>query len=178
VENAGISEDRNVEQLRAVVRVSSTVVSPSIDLQGNKSAGFTTTFQNFGSTRTARFRAWDSVQYFKGDIPNNFDPTKPNAKIDLADTIIGANSPISLAAAGLPYTEFEEALSQKGNLVVWGQAIYADIYSPKIDRHVSFCQILHVERIRAKDVGKPGVIAPEQIAIQATPYKNDCNKSD
>jgi len=141
-EGAGIREERNVEQLRAVVVVESTVLSPAHDLKGNKTVGFTTTFRNIGGTRTARFRAWNSVQYFKDDIPNNFDPTQPNAKVDLSDTVTGANLTNTLAPAGLSDTDFEQALAQTGKLVIWGNAVYADIFSPKVDISLSFLELI------------------------------------
>ncbi len=171
------NENKVEEQLRAVVGSQSGVVAPAKDKNGNNSVGISIQFQNFGGTRTAYFWAWSSIGYFKDGVPNNLDLSKPNIQIDTVKTVIGPNAGYALAPVGVTKEEMDAAATGKGILLLWGRAGYADIYSPKTEQPIQFCQKFTVT-MAPKDPKNPNVLGGVNgYFIVASNYKNDCNSN-
>lgn len=122
-------------------------------------------FHNWGATRASKFAGWTSVHYFPTAIPNSQDFAKPFDKLN--ETYVnplGANSegsfPVSLSA--------EDAINAKNNkgvVVIWGHADWADIYHPDISYPVNFCLTL-------KPMSSDG---DNRIVFQPVPLKPECN---
>lgn len=66
-------------------------------------------FQNFGGTRTAHFSGWANIRYFDGKVPENMDFTKPADKIDIAEAIIGPNSPYQFQPLSVTAEQVDKA---------------------------------------------------------------------
>jgi hypothetical protein len=115
--------------------------------------GFLSTFQNFGGTRTGLVIAWHSIAYYPGAVPYNTDFSKPRNAVE--------NSTGSVAG------EVEQALKKEGVIVLWGKLIYSDIYDPKTEHVITFCQTL----TPTQNAGSP------LIAFAVTPLRGDCNSS-
>jgi hypothetical protein len=129
---------------------------------------FFTRFQNSGGTRTANMRAWASVHYFEGTVPNSHDTSKPWNAIPVTPTItIGGNSGISLSPVTITPDEARHALNKDGVVLLWGYAEYANVFEPIKMHHIRFCYLMNA----ATD-------ASGNIGFQQQPYKDECNASD
>jgi len=159
----------NRQQQRAVVAFQP---GPQLIIQEKDKDGatfaFTAQFQNFGGTRTSRFHAWTSVHYFDGAVPNSLDFGKPWSKVDVADIVIGPNSPLLLTPVSVTPEEAAKALKKEGMIIQWGAAEYSDIFEPDKIHTLNFCLLMQP----ANTPNGPAT------AFQPVPYQNDCNKND
>jgi hypothetical protein len=155
------------EQLRAVVTYVGANVIVTND-KDNKPAFYSifANFHNFGGTRTARFRAWDSIHYFEGNVPNNVDFSKPFSNLDLSDAVIGPNSQYQLSAITISQETAEKAMKKEGSILYWGEAEYSDIFTPTTTHNLAFC--LSITPTANTTNG--------QVALTLNPYRNDCNR--
>jgi hypothetical protein len=128
---------------------------------------FMPVFQNFGATRTDRFNAWYSIHYFVGNVPENWDFTKPETKLTTADIIIGPNSAPLLQPVTITALDVDNALKNSGSIIIWGHAEYSDVFSPKESRPMNFC-------FRETPTTNT---TTGQIAFVPTAYRSDCNTS-
>lgn len=156
------------EQLRAVVTIEAVFVAPISD-ESKKivSYNIVPSFHNFGGTRTAGFKAWLSVKYFEGGVPNNLDLGKPYNAVDMSNQIIGPNSSYQLPPAGVPAADVDSALGNKGVILLWGVGDYSDIFDPATIHTFQFCSTV-----------KPQADPTTKVVAFATlPFRPDCNKA-
>jgi hypothetical protein len=163
-----IASDAQVDsrsQLRAWVTFQGATVLVTND-KDNKPAFYSIvpTFQNFGGTRTARFNGWTNIQFFEGDVPNNVDLTKPRLKIDTADTVIGPNSIYQLAPITFTANEVDRADKKESTLLMWGRAQWSDVFEPSVSHDISVCIVFTPTSKTTNG----------QVALQAVPYRTDC----
>lgn len=133
------------EQLRAVISNTANVIAipDSLDLPGAL-VSVNPIFQNFGGTRTDRFRAFASLKYFDGAIPNNLDLSKPYLDFKAGETVIGPNSPYSGFAVSIAADDVKKAKDGAGQILYWGEAEYSDIFNKAISHHLRYCTQLKV----------------------------------
>jgi len=157
------------EQLRAVVAFAGfDVIIQKGPPPDNKTLAyaFAAKFQNFGGTRTNSFRAWDSIQYFDKEVPNNVDLSKPRLAVDIANATIGPNSPYSLQALTLSPEEADKIAKKEGIALIWGWAEYSDVFQPSDIHPLRFCVVL-----------SPINTTTGEVVPQPMPYKNECNSN-
>lgn len=157
------------EQLRAVMQFTGvqSLSGPAPDNAG-QIYGFLSMFQNLGGTRTGNVTAWHSIAYYPGAVPYNTDFSKPrNAVENSTGGVAGANTQLILAPVTLAVGEVERALKKEGVIVLWGKLTYSDIYDPKTEHVITFCQTL----TPTQNAGSP------LIAFGVTPLRGDCNSS-
>jgi hypothetical protein len=154
------------DQLRAVVTLSGATQVLS-EKQGQGKAleyFFVLHFHNFGATRTNGFKAWDSIHYFPGNVPNSQDFTKPWQKVRYGNVIIGANSTYDLPAGSASVAEAYDVVYKKGQIILWGHAEWSDIFDPRINP-INFCFNM-----------LPNTITPEgNIYFRPDEYQAECN---
>jgi hypothetical protein len=155
------------EQLRAVVTFQLMNEFIQADKDGKiLSYAFQPQFFNSGGTRAAKFIPWGSVKYFDGDIPNSLDLTKPWFKIDLVESVIGANSTGAIQPVTLNPEEASNVSDKKGAVLIWGQATYVDIFQPENAHLISYCyKLISVQSTEGK------------LVLQPVAYKPECNYS-
>lgn len=95
------------------------------------------------------------------------DFTKPWQKIDAGETIIGPNSPSSLSAVTIPRADIDKVSRKEGEILIWGNAEYSDIFDPQVTHPMKFCYFLNTTTNTTN--GKLGIVP--------SPYQNDCNIS-
>lgn len=165
---ARVAEDTR-EQLRAVMQFTGvqTLSGPAPDNAG-QIYGFLSTFQNLGGTRAGNVTAWHSVAYYSGSVPNNIDFSKPKDVVGNASNgAVGANSQIAIVPVTLKVGEVESALRKEGVIVLWGKLSYRDIYDPKTEHIVTFCQAITPTQSKGSSL----------ISFGVTPLSGDCNSS-
>ncbi len=156
------------EQLRAVVAPgpSSIIVTQGSDKKPSHYS-FVLAFQNFGGTRTGKFSAWDSIQFYPGGVPNNVDFSKPRSSINLANAVIGPNSTYQLPPVTITAEEVERASKGEGKIVIWGRGIYSDIFS-STEHNIAICLLMNPTTKTTTG----------EIALDVVPYRSDCNMSE
>jgi hypothetical protein len=157
------------QQQRAVVRYQPGPVFQMNDRDNKRSFAFSMTFQNFGRTRTSKFHAWHSVQYFENGVPNNLDLTRPWGTIETATGLVaGPNNPIVIQPINVSAEESARALKKDGAILEWGYGEYADIFEPNKLHRLRFCYLMEP----AASPNGPST------NFQPVPFQNDCNSNE
>jgi hypothetical protein len=155
-------------QQRAVVGYQPGPVFLMNDKNNRPSFAFSMTFQNFGGTRTSKFHAWHSVQYFENGVPNSLDLSKPWGNIEaVTGSVVGPNNPIVMEPLSVSAEESARALKKNGTILQWGYGEYADIFEPNKFRHLRFCYVM-----------EPAATPNGPSSFQPVPFQNDCNRNE
>ena len=177
---AADTQSDNREQLRALVAVSHNIPVSPVNFVNNKPSdyAFSISVHNYGGTRTAHFKAWVSVKYFEGEVPNNEDFTKPYKDTPSLDVVMAPNGDNPMPPVTVSSEEVTKAVNKQGAIVLWGHADWADIFNPGQMHHISFCVSPNPVPIAVTEQagGSPG-FRPDFI-FQTAPYKAECNTSD
>jgi hypothetical protein len=155
------------EQLRAIFQMTTvqSFFGPATDT-GEQVYGFAPIFNNFGTTRADSVSGWASVAYYSKSVPNNVTFDSPKDAVEAPRGIVGPNAPVVYSAAAVKADDVQAALRQEGVIVLWGHLSYFDIYNPKIERSISFCERLTPSKT------KEGL-----VIFAVTPLKPECNKA-
>jgi hypothetical protein len=154
------------EQLRAFVSLSGIIAGNVLDKDGKVThRSVAIQLENSGGTRTARSRAWASLHYFDGNIPDSLDLSKPWTHIDARTLSLGAGAVTLLAPSTITEDEAEKANKKLGRVLLWGSYEYADIFNPGIVYPVSFCFVM-----------EPTPTIDGGFTFSPVPYRDDCNK--
>jgi hypothetical protein len=156
-------------QERAVVGYQPGPVFLMNDKDNRPSFAFSMTFKNFGGTRTSKFHAWHSVQYFENGVPNSLDLTKPWGNIEaVTGSVVGPNNPIMMEPLSVSAEKSARALKKDGTIFQWGYGEYADIFEPNKFHHLRFCYVMEPA---ATPNGR-------STGFQPVPFQNDCNRNE
>ena len=155
------------EQLRAAVGFQNLNEQVFLDKDGKIiSIGFQPQFNNAGGTRTSRFRAWFSVQYFEKEVPNNLDFSKSYTKIEVQDQVLPAAGITNLETVALSAEYIDKIVHQNGVGLVWGHSDWADIFEPSDGHVINFCFKL-----------EPIALPDGKTFVKPIIYKPECNNS-
>jgi hypothetical protein len=157
------------EQARAALQFTGiqTIAGPAAET-GEITTGLMSTFQNFGGSRAIGVRAWQSIAYYDGSIPNNADFSKPlNEVKDTGFGVLGPGTTMSIAPLRLTNPDdIVKATDRKGIIVIWGNVSYRDLIEPRVEHVISFCQQVSPTK------GTGGI-----TIFGTSPLRNDCNYS-
>jgi hypothetical protein len=157
------------EQLKAYVSPPTIIGIAQTDRNGTPLIyGFFPEFENSGGTRTANMTAWASIHYFSGEVPNSQDTSKPYKAIPkISEFTIGGNSKTQIGPITITPDEAAHSLSKEGVVLLWGAAVYSNVFEPAKKHHITFCYVM-----------VPGTDAAGRTGFQQQPYKDECNASD
>lgn len=154
----------NREQLRAVVSFSNATIILPEDTGKDGVIAIVPTFHNYGATRTSKFSAVISLKFFEGGIPSSLDVSKPYLAVEPGESVIGPNSPYQALGVSISVDDVKKAKDDKGQILFWGHAQYADVFEPKTLRNIYFCNLM-----------KPQNTPDGKLSLVPITYKASCN---
>lgn len=142
-------------------------MTPVNFLNGKPTAyAFIGRYHNYGTTRTSHAEGWISTHYFKDTVPNSQDFTKPWDKLENINTIVGGNSDRLVGPVAVGADDVQNALNNRGTIVVWGRANWVDVYQRDKEKNLNFCYSMNPSQTPSGD-----------IVFQIAPFRTDCNTS-